>query len=207
MNWGIFDSNIFDEVTYQAPNHAVFDYSDPREIKKLEDALQKARDHKGERLDVKDKAGAIRPVYCADTIEELAVLLFEEETDQQNFIVSVKRYNELCDAEKDTDFGKDPQLLHPILKAPFYACGNRKDSHHPGGQSLKLLVTVSGLLIDGNQQVLGMDFEPIEGLYATGNCSGCRFGSQYTTSLPGQSISIAQTLGRELGKYLAEKEA
>ena len=87
-----------------------------------------------------------------------------------------------------------------------YACGNRKDSHQPGGQSLKLLVTVSGLLIDENQQVLDHDFEPISGLYATGNCSGCRFGFQYTTSLPGQSISIAQTLGRILGSRLAGKE-
>lgn len=68
------------------------------------------------------------------------------------------------------------------------------------------LVTVSGLLIDENQQVLDHDFEPISGLYATGNCSGCRFGFQYTTSLPGQSISIAQTLGRILGSRLAGKE-
>lgn len=39
----------------------------------------------------------------------------------------------------------------------------------------------------------------------TGNCSGGRFGTAYTTSLPGQSISIAQTLGRELGRYLASE--
>lgn len=203
MNWGVFDSNIFEEVTYQAPNHAVFDYTEPKEVKKLEDALARARQKKGRQLDVKDKAGAVRPVFCADTIEELSRLLFEKEPEQQNFIAAVKRYNALCDAGKDTDFGKDPQLLHPIRKAPFYACGNRKDSRHPGGQSLKLLVTASGLLIDENQQVLDRNFEPIEGLYATGNSSGCRFGAQYTTSLPGQSLSIAQTLGRELGRYLA----
>ena len=46
-----------------------------------------------------------------------------------------------------------------------------------------------GLMIDEHQQVLDVDFEPIEGLYATGNCSGGRFDSQYTTSLPGQSIT------------------
>ena len=85
----------------------------------------------------------------------------------------------------------------------FYACGTRKDSHTPGGQSLKLLVTVSGLMIDEYQQVLGEDFEPIPGLFATGNCSGGRFGFQYTTSLPGQSISMAQTLGREAGRWIA----
>ena len=95
--------------------------------------------------------------------------------------------------------------MQPIEKAPFYASGTVKDSHRPGGQSLKILVTVSGLEIDENQQVLDRNFEPIPGLYATGNCSGRRFGVQYTTSLPGQSISIAQTLGRELGYDLASR--
>ena len=210
MLWGIFDSNIENELTYQAPNHAVFDYTDETEVKKLRDALTKAREayHSGQvSAVIQDKAGARRPLFCADTLEELAGMLFEEDSDRKNFLGTVERYNQLCDVGKDTDFGKDPALLHPIKKAPFYACGNRKDSHSPGGQSLKILVTVSGLLIDENQQVLDQDFEPIPGLFATGNCSGGRFGTAYTTSLPGQSISIAQTLGRELGKYLVVKES
>ena len=209
MLWGIFDSNIEEELTYQAPNHAVFDYTDEREIKKLKDALAKAHDaYKSGKTsaEIQDKAGAKRPLYCADTLEELSEMIFEDKSDRIKFLRTVERYNKLCDEGRDTDFGKDPSLLHPIRKAPFYACGNRKDSHSPGGQSLKILVTVSGLLINENQQVLDMGFEPIHGLYATGNCSGCRFGAAYTTSLPGQSISIAQTLGRELGKYLAAKE-
>ena len=37
-------------------------------------------------------------------------------------------------------------------------------------RNTQILVTVSGLLIDGNQQVLGQDYEPIPGLCATGNC-------------------------------------
>lgn len=203
MLWGIFDSRIREQVTYQAPCHAVFDYSDPKECEKLDRALEQAYENRGRSIQVQDKAGAVRPLYCADTLEELADLLFEAEEDRQAFLSEVERYNELCRKGKDTDFGKDPHLLFPIEQAPFYACGTRKDSHIPGGQSLKLLVTVSGLLIDEHQQVLGDDFETVPGLYATGNCSGCRFGFQYTTSLPGQSISIAQTLGRELGYYLA----
>lgn len=203
MLWGIFDSNIEDQITYQAPCHAVFDYTDPERRVKLRDALEKARACKGRKIDTRDSVGYVRPLYCADTLEELSTHLFDDKHDQNRFLQEVERYNSLCHEGKDTDFGKDPHLLYPIEKAPFYACGQRKDSHHPSGQSLKLLVTVSGLLIDEYQQVLGEDFEPIDGLYATGNCSGCRFGFQYTTSLPGQSISIAQTLGRELGYYLA----
>ncbi len=129
-------------------------------------------------------------------------MIFKEKEDQENFLKEVKRYNALCRIGHDDDFGKDPRLMHPVEKPPFFASGTIKDSYRPGGQSLKILVTVSGLEIDEHQQVLNRDFEPIPGLYATGNCSGCRFGVQYTTSLPGQSIGIAQTLGRELGLYL-----
>ena len=203
MLWGIFDSNIFEEVTWQAANHAVFDYTNGDELTKLKNAMAAAAETKGVSAQIKDKAGAVRPLFCADTIEELSRLLFEKAEDQLSFVRTVERYNELCALGKDADFGKDSRLLHPIRKAPFYACGNRKDSHKPGGQSLKLLVTVSGLMINEKQQVLNQEFEPIIGLYATGNCSGCRFGTAYTTSLPGQSISIAQTLGRLLGMELA----
>lgn len=205
MLWGIFDSRIFEQVTYQAPNHAAFDYTNSGEIEKLEKALAEAKDQKDRKVQVTDKAGATRPLYCSDTLEGLAKLLFEADTEQATFLKEVQRYNALCHAEKDVDFGKDAHLLFPVEQAPFYACGNLKDSHRPGGQSLKLLVTVSGLMIDENQQVLDNGFEPIPGLFATGNCSGCRFGFQYTTSVPGQSISIAQTLGREVGTYLAKQ--
>lgn len=206
MLWGIFDSGIRRQVTYQAPCHAVFDYTDPNECAKLDQALERARLNRGKGVRVRDKAGAVRPLYCADTLEELAGLLFEGKEERRTFLQEVARYNQLCHAGRDTDFGKDPHLLHPVEQPPFYACGTRKDSHRPGGQSLKLLVTMSGLMIDEHQQVLGGDFEPIPGLYATGNCSGGRFGFQYTTSLPGQSISMAQTLGREAGYWIASRE-
>ena len=94
--------------------------------------------------------------------------------------------------------------MHPIQKPPFYASGQYKDSHRPFGQSMKLLVTVSGLLTDAYQNVLDANFEPIPGLYASGNCCGGRFGLQYTTSIPGQSISMAQTLGRLAGIDMAK---
>ena len=205
MLWGIFDSRIADQITYQAPCHAVFDYTDPKRCEKLEQALLKAREQKGKAAVTEDAAGYRRPLYCADTLPELAGLLFERPEDRQTFLQEVERYNELCREGQDTDFGKDPHLLYPILQGPFYACGQKKDSRHPGGQSLKLLVTVSGLLVDEHQQVLNGAFEPIPGLFATGNCSGGRFGFQYTTSLPGQSISMAQTLGREAGKYIVKQ--
>ena len=203
MLWSIFDSDILEEVKYQAPCNAVFDYTDPARIDRLRKAMSAAAQCKGTPVMNKDPAGDERPLCCADTIEELAAAIFPEDTDRQNMIEAVERYNQLCDIGKDIDFGKEPALLHPIRTGPFYASGQYKDSHRPFGQSMKILVTVGGLLTDEHQNVLGMDFEPIPGLYATGNCCGGRFGLQYSTSLPGQSISMAQTLGREVGRQVA----
>ena len=201
--WAVFDDTIREQITFQTPCHGILDYTDTDEMKRFEISLEKAKAQKNRLVLDKDRAGESRPLFCADTLEELATLMFEEEADRNNFLNEVNRYNMLCQKGHDDDFGKDPRLMQPVAKAPFYASGTIKDSHAPGGQSLKILVTVSGLEIDSNQQVLDRDFEPIPGLYATGNCSGRRFGVQYTTSVPGQSISIAQTLGRELGLYLA----
>lgn len=203
MLYGIFDSNILEEITYQTPCNAVFDYCNEDRVNQLKDFLARAREAGKEGIPVNNNAKLPRRLYCAERIEELADYVFENEKDRNTFIQNVERYNALCRAGKDTDYGKEPALLHEIVKAPFYAVGQLKDSHHPIGQSFKLLVTVSGLLIDENQQVLDEEYEPIEGLFATGNSSGCRFGFQYLTSIPGQSISMAQTLGREVGRYVA----
>ncbi|HBF2106368.1 TPA: FAD-dependent oxidoreductase [Clostridioides difficile] len=206
MLYGIFDNNIREELTYQTPCHAVFDYCREEKILKLDDYLKRARQAGKEGIPVNRNAEMPRRLYAADTIEQLAAYIYSDPDIQKNFIQTVLRYNELCRNGKDTDYEKEPALLHELTKPPFYAVGQLKDSHHPIGQSFKLLVTVSGLLIDENQQVLDDDYEPIEGLFATGNSSGCRFGFQYTTSVPGQSISMAQTLGREVGYYLAKTD-
>ena len=62
-----------------------------------------------------------------------------------------------------------------------------------------------GFVTTNDQQVLNEDYQPIEGLYASGNTCGMRFGPEYITPIPGVSIGMCLTLGRELGKYLAAK--
>lgn len=210
MLYGIFDDNIREELTYQTPCHAVVDYCNEERMAKLDRYLEGARKAGSKGLPIgaikgseRESREPLRVLYAADTVEQLAERVFDTEEKRKNFVRTVQRYNELCRAGKDTDFGKEKALLHEIRKPPFYAAGQLKDSHHPIGQSFKLLVTMSGLLIDENQQVLDDEYEPIEGLFATGNSSGCRFGCQYTTSMPGQSISMAQTMGREAGRYVA----
>lgn len=208
MLYGVFDDNILEQLTYQTNCHAIVDYCDDQRVEALKQILKQAREAGSKGLPISPIKGsetrsAPRILYTANTLKELAACMFNEGDIQKTFLETVQQYNHMCRQGKDTEFGKEVALLHGILKPPFYAVGQLKDSTHPIGQSLKILVTVSGLLIDKNQQVLNDDFEPIEGLFATGNSSGCRFGAQYTTAIAGQSISVAQTLGREVGSYLS----
>lgn len=109
--WGIFDSTITEQVTYQAPCHAVFDYTDPRDVQRLEKNLKDAIATMGQKVQVTDKAGDTRPMYCAATLEELSELLFETDMDRKQFLETVERYNACCREGVDKDFGKDSHLL------------------------------------------------------------------------------------------------
>ena len=64
--------------------------------------LEKARN--AGRSGIETKAGC--PLFAAETIEELAECLFEDATAQKAFVCAVARYNEMCSAGRDTDFGK-----------------------------------------------------------------------------------------------------
>ena len=133
--------------------------------------------------------------YCADTIEQLAEYIGVEPA---ALFATVEQYNKVCAEGYDSDFAKDPHFLNAVAKAPFYA--------HVTTPSLGFaLVTTGGFVTTNDQQVLNEDYQPIEGLYASGNTCGMRFGPEYITPIPGVSIGMCLTLGRELGKYLAAK--
>lgn len=139
-------------------------------------------------------AGAV--VYAADDFETLGGYLGYEGEALDAFVASIERYNELCEQGADEDFGKDPSLMIPVNKPPYYAYGGTKAVG-------VLMVTVGGLLIDQNGAVLGEDYRPVKGLYAAGNASGGRFGWQYFTSIAGQSLTMAHTLGKLTGEHVA----
>ena len=117
----------------------------------------------------------------------------------QNVIRSIRRYNDVCRAGRDEDFGKDAKVLRP-LEGLLYI---QPVEIQRNGFTM---ATVGGLVTDGEQNVLNGAYERIEGLYATGNCCGRRFGAQYSTPISGISIGIALTLGREVGRTVAAKK-
>ena len=55
-----------------------------------------------------------------------------------------------------------------------------------------------------DQAVIDSNYNPIVNLYAVGNSSGGKFSNHYSTPMQGLTLGIAMTLGRVLGKQLAE---
>ena len=138
-------------------------------------------------------------LYAADDFETLGSYLGYTGEALENFVASVERYNELCEKGCDEDFGKDARLMHALKNPPYYAyCGTKEIG--------VVMVTTSGLVVDEDSRVLGNDYRPIKGLFAAGNCSGCRFGYSYFTSIAGQSLSFAETQGMMAGQFAATGE-
>lgn len=129
--------------------------------------------------------------FKADTLEELAGKLG---VDPEQFVATVERYNELCAAGADEDFGKAAQWLVPVQNPPFY--GMRR---HIG-----LSAIILGVNVDSHMEVLDTEGEPIPGLFAIGNCAGNFYGSpDYPMTVPGLSLGRCHTQGYVTGKYVA----
>ncbi|MDO4323739.1 MAG: FAD-binding protein [Lachnospiraceae bacterium] len=128
----------------------------------------------------------------ADTLEELAEKL---NIPADEFVATVERYNELCAKGIDEDYGKEKHRLTPVDKAPFY--GIRTGAWH--------LTTLNGCRINTDMQVIKEDGTPIEGLYATGDCSGGFFATTYPNLFTGLACGRTMTFARHAAKLLAAK--
>jgi len=152
-------------------------------------------------------AGPMLPMYTpkrfisngylkvADTLESLAEKCG---IDPQGLAAEVARFNQYAVAGKDLDFKKgdnsidrfysDPSVgpnpcLGPLDKPPFCAI-----ELWPGD-----LGTKGGLVTDDHARVLRQDGSPIEGLYATGNCSASVMGNSYAGA--GATIGPSMVFG------------
>ena len=139
-------------------------------------------------------------VYCADTIEELAALVGYPEDVIPTVVDSIKRYNELCHAGVDSDFGKRAEALVPVEEGPFYATVGSVGRSSAGVS----MVTMSGMMTDGRLNVIDLNGNPIKGLYTCGNSLGGRYGTGYNTPCAGNSIGMAGTHGRLAGQYVVD---
>ena len=135
--------------------------------------------------------------FRADTLEELAEQI---NVPYENLKKTVDRYNELCALGDDPDYGKRPELLTTIEKAPFTAVK----------MGASLLDVMGGCLTNTDLNILDADYRPIPGLYAIGNCCGGMYGVDYPLLMNGNSygraFSYAQVLGRVLSGIPDEEE-
>ena len=128
--------------------------------------------------------------YQADTLDDLAKQIG---CDAATLKATVERYNGMCEAGEDTDYYKKPVFLTPVKEGPFYAL-----SVGPA-----LLTVTGGLKVNTDFQCLNADGEPIEGLYALGNCMGDITAVDYPINVAGNSHGRCITYGYLLGKDLA----
>ena len=129
-------------------------------------------------------------IQVADTIEELAEKL---NIPADNLKATVERYNDLYDRGVDEDFGQEGFRLQRVDTPPFY--GVR--------QTGRQLCTMDGIIINEKIQALRPDGTPIEGLYVTGNDSGCMFSMTYPSNVAGIAAGRTVTFGRMAAKELA----
>jgi succinate dehydrogenase/fumarate reductase flavoprotein subunit len=200
--YAIFDSNMPERIKYSISGHSLFDPTKESNIENVRTGIANALSGVvAEQSEGPPGPGGGIPTFVVgNTLDELGANLGMDNEATTNMKAAVERYNELVATGRDEDFGKDSRALFPIDTPPYVACTTSGGSIIGG-----IMVTVGGLMTDRYQNVVNEQMDPIEGLYATGNCCGRRFGVQYFTPVPGTSVSMAITLGRELGKHLAEQ--
>lgn len=131
--------------------------------------------------------------WKSDTLEGLAAQIGVPEDE---LLKTVARYNELCAKGHDDDYGKRPELLSPVLKAPFYALKI----------SGALLHIPGGLSVNCDMQVLDTERKPMEGLYAVGNCAGELYAVDYPLIINGSNHGRCITFGKLAADVIANKE-
>ena len=190
--YGIWGGNWQEVLLNNIAGHLALKYWDDDTIAEIEGYMD-AAEAAGEEGD----ATSGKYLYCADTLEELCDYMGMEEGVKANALAAVETWNAASEAGVDEEFGRSADTMWLIDEGPYYGLPMSKSGL--GGA----LVTTSGLLVTGDQQVQGQGFEPIKGLYACGNTSGGRFPLGYNGIMNGVSVGMCQTLGYVLGEFLA----
>lgn len=115
----------------------------------------------------------------AGSIEELAGLI---DVPAGELTETVGLWNSYCEDGKDLSFHRPPSTLNPVSTAPFYAMK----------LCCELLNTDGGPRRNAQAQILGVDGEPIPGLYSAGE-----FGSFWSHLYQGScNLSECLVFGR-----------
>lgn len=125
-------------------------------------------------------------ILKGETLEELAEVMG---VNKENFIETVKKYNETVENGTDDEFGSLIDKMKPPIQGPFYAVPIRAC----------IIGTMPGLKVDEYCQVIGANGQPIENLFAAGEVM---FGNVFNRVYPatGTAVAVAVYTGKIAGE-------
>ena len=125
-------------------------------------------------------------------MDELADKLGFTGQAKENFLAECDRYNELFDAQEDPDFGKEA-IVSP-------SCARLRSTARPGRHATDHHRRIR---INKDCQAIDTEGNPIEGLYAAGDCSGSVFSGCYPDQLHGFACGRTMTEALHVVKQMA----
>ena len=193
--YAFYDSKLPEYLEYTVPSHGST-YASEENIQSVKDNLAEVLAAGAEGVAGRDLSASFTR-YGAETLEELLDMVCSDDAVKANIKASIDRYNELCEKQRDDDFGREGELMFPIKEGPFFC--DIKPSEIGW-----MMCTCGGLVINSDAQVLDAYYHPIPGLFASGNVASGRFGTEYFTPTPGVSHGTCIVLGRECGKSVEQ---
>ena len=128
-------------------------------------------------MDLMRSANEYGTKFEGETLEELAGNMG---VPYEALKATVDRYNELCDAGEDSDFGKASDLLVKIGDGPYFATQ----------LGTSPLCSIGGVRVNRQMQACDIDWNPIEGLYVIGVDSFPFYTQMYYFQLPGSAVAF-----------------
>ena len=148
-----------------------------------------------DKLDEEVEAYADNAHWCkADTIEEIAETLGIA---QDTLVATVQKYNEMCAAGADTEYGKPAEMMIAVDEPPYYAFEIQPI----------ILCTMGGIRTDRECRVCDKDMKVIEGLYAASGDVSFFQGETYGVTISGSAQAIACWTGRMAARSAVENNA
>lgn len=187
-SWQIFDSKWPEQIKDMPDGHGYVNHYIPAEEVDNYSTVLAGFGLGYTTSDMVDEAVTVK----ADTIEDLIAQMGLPADVAK---AEIERYNELCHAGYDEDFGKMPKRLFPVENPPFYACKFG---------SAGMLVLCGGIDCDLDMHALDDEDAVVPGLYVAGNTMGRRFLVEYPVVVAGISLGTAMTFGRLAGKNAAK---
>lgn len=166
------DGKRFVDETGQSTDIALQIYLQPEDIGYGID------DSKSDRVEDYEKGVEQGLILKGDTLEELADAMG---VNKENFLETVKKYNETVENGTEDEFGSIHEQMKPPTVGPFYAVPTRAC----------IIGTMPGLLVSEDCEVIGRDGEPIENLFAAGEVM---FGNIFNRVYPATGTAIAQAI-------------